>query len=107
MAVKDVPHRRAESEANEPSKGKSGPGARVRFWRSVFFPLAAIAIIAAAIWWLEYRPGEEAGRSVTGAKFGPVDLPATLVPAAMDVGPQEGKLAPDFVLETLDGGGSA
>jgi len=56
------------------------------------------------IWWLEYRPAAEGGESLTGAKFGPVELPAALVPPGMEVGPQEGKLAPDFVLEMLDGG---
>jgi len=75
-----------------------------RLWRSVAVPLVAVGIIAVAIWWLEYRPGEEAGRSLSGAKFGPVDLPAALVPPGMEVGPKEGKLAPDFVLQTLDGG---
>lgn len=71
-------------------------------WRSVVFPLLVVAAIAAAIWWLEYRP--ESGSSAGDVRYGPVAMPAELVPAGMDVSPKEGSLAPDFLLETLDGG---
>jgi peroxiredoxin len=71
-------------------------------WRSVVFPLLVVAAIAAAIWWLEYRP--ESGSSVGDASYGPVAMPVELAPPGMDVSPEEGSLAPDFVLETLDGG---
>jgi len=70
-------------------------------WRRVVVPVLAVLAIALAIWWLEYRPqggGEEAG------PFGAVELPPALVPSGMAVGPEEGKLAPDFFLPTLDGG---
>ncbi|MBI2913741.1 MAG: redoxin domain-containing protein [Chloroflexi bacterium] len=50
-----------------------------------------------------YRPREEE-LSPTGLGYGPVDLPAALVPPGAEIGPEEGKLAPDFVLEEMDGG---
>lgn len=80
-------------------------GRRLRFWRSVAFPLLVVAAIAAAIWWLEYRPGaNEAPLSpISGERYGPVALPA-LVPPGLEIGPQVGKLAPNFLLEALDGG---
>ncbi|MBI1885362.1 MAG: TlpA family protein disulfide reductase [Chloroflexi bacterium] len=75
-----------------------------RFWRSVLLPVVVIAAIAFVIWWLEYRPGEEAVSPLTGERYGAVSLPARLVRAGFDVGPEEGKLAPNFLLPTLDGG---
>jgi peroxiredoxin len=71
-------------------------------WRSVVLPLLVVGAIAAAIWWLEYRP--ESGSSAGDASYGPVAMPAELVPAGMDISPKAGSLAPDFLLETLDGG---
>lgn len=70
-------------------------------WRRVLLPVGIVAAIAAVIWWLEYRPDEP--KSPSGEEYGPRNLPAALVPTGMDVGPQEDKLAPDFLLETLDG----
>lgn len=71
-------------------------------WRSVIFPLLVVAAIAAAIWYLDYRP--DSGGSDSGVRYGPVDLPAALSPAGAAVSPQEGSLAPDFLLQTMDGG---
>ncbi len=72
-------------------------------WRSVGLPILVIGAIAAAIWWLEYRPqGDDT--SASGERFGPVALPAALAPPGADVRPEQGDLAPDFVLATLDGG---
>ena len=71
--------------------------------RSVLLPLLVIAAIAVAIWWLEYRP--DGGVSpLTGEKYGHVELPPTLIRPGMEVGAEEGKLAPDFLLAPLDGG---
>lgn len=69
--------------------------------RRVLYPAIAIAMIFAAIWWLESR--DDGGRSSTGESYGIRDLPAALVPAGADVEAAEGALAPDFLLETLDG----
>lgn len=70
-------------------------------WRSLVFPLVVVAAIAAAIWWLEYRPDSGSG---SDSLYGPRELPAALAPPEMSVAPAEGNLAPDFELETLDGG---
>ncbi len=78
------------------------PAARRGFWRTVVLPILVIAAIAGAIWWLEYQPQGET--SSTGERFGPVGLPTALVPPGAQVAPGEGDLAPDFLLETLDGG---
>ncbi len=70
----------------------------VRRW---LYPLAVIVAIAGVIWWLEARGG--GADSSTGERYGPVDLPAALVPAGASIEADEGALAPDFLLETLDG----
>ncbi len=71
-------------------------------WRSLVFPLLVVAAIAAAIWWLEYRP--DSGSFAGDVRYGPVELPAVLMAPGMEVSPKAGSLAPDFLLETLDGG---
>jgi peroxiredoxin len=68
----------------------------------VVYPLLVIAAIAAAIWWLGYR-SDGATTSSSGEQYGPVDLPAALVPAGAEIQAKEGALAPDFLLETLEG----
>ncbi len=70
--------------------------------RRVVYPLLVIAAIAAAIWWLGYR-SDGATTSSSGEQYGPVDLPAALVPAGAEIQAKEGALAPDFLLETLEG----
>jgi len=69
-------------------------------WRSLILPLLVVAAIAAAIWWLDYR---DTGSSVEGTRYGPVDMPAELSTPGLDIEAKEGALAPDFLLETLDG----
>lgn len=95
--VKDTPDPTIESRTDRPTRL---PISR-RIWRNIVLPLLAIAAIASVIWWLESRQGP--GTSPTGEEYGPRDLPAALVPPGMEVGPQKGRLAPDFLLETLDG----
>jgi len=87
------------------SLGPAGParGTRGSFLRRFAYPLLVIAAIAAVIWYLEYRDGG-GSYSPTGEEYGPVELPASLVPSGLSVGAQEGDLAPDFLLERLDGG---
>ncbi len=71
--------------------------------RRVVYPLLVIAAIAAVIWWLEYR--DQGGAvSPTGERYGPVEYPAGLVPAGAGVSAAEGDIAPNFLLELLDGG---
>lgn len=71
-------------------------------WRSVVFPLLVVAAIAFAIWWLEYRA--DSGSSADDARYGLVEPPADLLVPGMEVSPKAGSLAPDFLLETLEGG---
>ncbi|HUF52998.1 MAG TPA: TlpA disulfide reductase family protein [Dehalococcoidia bacterium] len=97
MTMHSGRERRADAEGPD-----SPRPAGFRFWRQVALPLLAIATIVAVIWWLENHQ-QEAGTSASGAKYGPVDLPPTLAPAGLDIGPEDGKLAPDFLLESLDG----
>lgn len=79
-----------------PRRGRRG------FARRFLYPLLVIAAIAAAIWWLEYR--DDGPTSSTGEEYGPVSLPTELVPAGANVAAEEGALAPDFILESLDEG---
>ncbi|HXG36130.1 MAG TPA: TlpA disulfide reductase family protein [Dehalococcoidia bacterium] len=79
------------------------PPADKPIWRSLLLPALVIAAIAFVIWWLEYRPDGEARSPLSGEVYGPRPLPAALTPGA-EVGPASGKLAPDFLLGTLDEG---
>ena len=74
-------------------------------WRSVVLPIVVVGVIAGAIWWLDYRP--ESGSSPYDARYGPVEMPAGLVPPGMAVEAKKGSLAPDFLLAKLDGGEGA
>lgn len=68
--------------------------------RSVVLPLAILAIILGGLWyWDSRRDGGGASDA-----YGVVDLPADKNPT--DKGPlaQEGRAAPDFILEKADGG---
>jgi thiol-disulfide isomerase/thioredoxin len=72
--------------------------------RQVLYPLLVIGVIAAVIWYLEYRPDGGAVSPSSALRYGPVGLPAALVPPGAQVAPEEGALAPDFLLEELNGG---
>jgi peroxiredoxin len=71
------------------------------FLRTWVYPLAVIAIIVGVIWYIEYRP--DGARSPSGELYGPADLPPALVPEGAKVAAEEGALAPDFLLEQLEG----
>lgn len=85
-------------EAQSETKRRRGRG----FWRGIALPVLVIGAIVAVIWWVEYRPS--ADRSPTGERYGPVDLPAELQASGLEISAAEGALAPDFLLERLDGG---
>ncbi len=70
-------------------------------FRRIVLPLLVIAAIVGVIWWLESR--NDGGVSRSGERYGPVELPLSLQTAGLDVGVKEGDLAPDFLLEGLDG----
>lgn len=89
-----------DNEQTHDRPQRISPGVR-RFLRSVAYPTVVIAIIVGVIWYIEYRP--EGARSPTGELYGPADLPPELVPPGAEVAAEEGALAPDFLLEQLDG----
>lgn len=92
--------------SSEPIESRRAPQlhAWLRRIRQVVYPLLVISVIAAVIWYLEYRPDGGAVSPSSGLRYGPVELPAALAPAGAKVSPEEGALAPDFLLEELDGG---
>lgn len=73
------------------------------FIRRVVIPALAIMAIAGIIWWLD-ASGSAGVSPQSGVGYGPVDLPAALSAPQLSVGTDAGNLAPDFLLEGLDGG---
>ena len=91
-----------ERHSNPPSGPRERP-VGIRYFRTVVLPVIIIGVVAAAIWWLEYRPqaDDSMAGDITGQQYGPVDLPPSL---PSEVAPQVGMAAPDFLLERLGGG---
>ena len=90
----------AEDHTTPESMPPSSPRFNRRaFLRRVVYPLLMIGMIAAVIWYIEYRP--DGSVSPTGERYGPVDLPLALAPGGAKVAAEEGALAPDFLLESL------
>lgn len=77
------------------------PRRRRSLLRSWVYPLIIIAIIVGVIWYIEYRP--DGARSPSGELYGPSDLPPALAVEGAKVAAEEGALAPDFLLEQLEG----
>jgi len=75
-------------------------------WRSVVLPLVVVAAIVGAIWYIESRglPFVEGGSSAGSGDYGPLALPPDRNPTGRDPSPEKERAAPDFLLETLDGG---
>ena len=71
------------------------------FFRRWVYPIFVIAAIAGVIWWLDNR--NQAAVSPSGQRYGAAELPAALAMPGIDVSPGQGKLAPDFLLEAIDG----
>ena len=92
------------SRSVAPEVASAGRRPQRGLFRRVVFPVLVIAAIAGTIWWLDYRQEGGGSFSPTGERYGPSDLPAALAPAGANIAPEEGALAPDFLLERLDGG---
>jgi thiol-disulfide isomerase/thioredoxin len=74
------------------------------FIRRVVYPVAVIVAIAGVIWWIENRNSDSVAPS--GSEYGARQIDPKLVPDGLEVGTEEGQVAPDFELESLDGGES-
>lgn len=70
--------------------------------RRVVYPIVVVLAIVGVIWWLENRGGDSV--STTGVEYGAREIDPSLVPDGYKVGTDAGQVAPDFELETLDGG---
>ena len=86
-------------DATEPPRPAPRRRSALRRW---LYPAAVVVAIAAVIWWLE-AGGNGGGVSSTGERYGPVALPAALAPVGANVSAEEGALAPDFLLQALEG----
>ncbi len=83
------------------------PRRRRRTWargliRGVVIPALAILAIVGIIRWLG-SSGSAGVSSQNGVVYGPVDLPTEVSGSQLSVGTDPGDLAPDFLLEGLDG----
>lgn len=70
--------------------------------RSVVLPIVTVAAIVGAIWYIEQR--DEGGSAAGDGDTGVVERPDDARPDGVGVSAEEGKVAPDFVLETIEGG---
>jgi peroxiredoxin len=66
--------------------------------RSLVLPLGIVVAIVGGLFWYESR-----GSDVANDEFGSIELPVSLNPTGRDPEADIGRVAPDFVLETLDG----
>lgn len=69
------------------------------FARRILFPVLVILAIMAVIYFIEQRNGD--ATSSTGQTYGIREMNPVLNPDGLDVEAAEGKLAPDFELETI------
>ena len=67
--------------------------------RNVVFPVAALALIVGGLWYWDSRGGGSAKDS-----YGTVELPESKNPTGRSPAPEVDRAAPDFILETPDGG---
>ena len=83
----------SETPSEHPNRPREYHGAR-----TLLAGLGVVAIIALILWLAFFRGGG------APAQGGIVPLPSALRPVELAVAPRIGALAPDFELETLDGG---
>jgi peroxiredoxin len=86
-----------DTPADEP---RSRPARRLlRRW---IYPAAVIITIAGVIWWIEARDN---GGSVssTGERYGPAEMPTALTFEGVNISAAEGDMAPDFLLQNMEG----
>ncbi len=83
----------SELPSEHPNRPREYHGAR-----TLLAGLAVVGIVALALWLIFLRAGGEPGTT------GIVPLPADLQTDGRNIAPEIGALAPDFELDTLDGG---
>src|SRR5579859_1096230 len=89
----------AERIEENPQQRREWHGA----WRSIVLPLAVVAAVAAAIYGVQAHHGGSGAVHGNGG-FGLVAAPTDKSPAGVRPAAREGRPAPDFVLQTADGG---
>ena len=82
------------AELAEPSSRWSG------LLRSVVLPLALLAVILGGLWYWDSR----GGGSSSNDEYGTVDLPDDKNPTGEEPSTEDGRAAPDFILEKPGGG---
>ncbi len=90
----------SEAEKTGPPQAPGRTGRS--FFRRIVYPLAVLAVIVGVIWYLER--GDDGGVSPTGERYGPEEMPAELTLPGVKIAPEEGAMAPNFLLEELKGG---
>lgn len=99
--MRDDAEREIDAVDERPQRRREWSGA----WRSVLFPIVAVAAVVAAIWLLEGQPlpgSSTSGGQVSSAQAGDYWGVDTGPQSGSD-GPRLGRPAPDFVLNGLDG----
>lgn len=69
--------------------------------RSLVLPLLIVATIVGGLFWIEQQRG---GGTTDDGAYGIVDLPPEVNPTGRSVSTELGRAAPDFLLQTVDGG---
>jgi len=89
------------TDVSDSSPAKKAGATRLQMvMRRFVYPLAVIAAIIAVIWWVDAR--DDPPTSPTGERYGPVQMPAALATVGLETAAEEGALAPNFLLETMD-----
>ena len=66
--------------------------------------MLVIVVVGTAIWWFELRDASGSGGASPAGGFGIVATPANLNPSGKAPAAAEGRVAPNFLLQGLDGG---
>jgi peroxiredoxin len=103
--------RRGEGDDDRVAEGEAGiddqPQRRREWsgpWRSIVLPVLTVAAIAGGIFLLQTREGGSVVTESGVTALGPLPLPIDKHPPGARVDAVEGRFAPDFILQSIDGG---